>query len=67
MPRTNPQQLAIPTLAPTVGERWRNRNTGTICTILALQQRHYNWLTVRIDGREQIIAVANFLQHFDRI
>jgi hypothetical protein len=63
----NPNQLPISTMGPTVGDRWRNNHTGTICTVLALAQRHYNWLTIRIGEREQIVPVANFLRTFTRI
>jgi hypothetical protein len=66
VPKTHPLQPLLPGFGPAVGERWRNVHTRTICTVLALNQRHYNWVTIRTAGTEQIIAVGSFLKNFER-
>lgn len=67
VPDVRTMQAAIPGLGPNVGERWRNSHTGTIATVIGTQQRHYNWVTIRFDEREQIIACANFLKNFTQL
>lgn len=62
-----PEQLAIDGLGPIVGERYRNRNTGTICAVTSVEQRRQGWVTVRMHGAPQTLRLATFLRQFARI
>jgi hypothetical protein len=50
-----------------VGERWRNRNTGTIATVLGIECRRYGWVTIRTAGTVQPVRIATFFKFFERI
>jgi hypothetical protein len=66
-PRPAHQQLAFDTLGVVFGGRYRNNNTGTLCVVLAAEQRHHQWVTIRIHGEMQTLTVANFLRQFTRV
>ena len=61
------EQLAFPTLGPSVGERWRNNHTGVIVAVVALDQRRYGWVTIRVHGEPQTITTASLLRNFTQI
>lgn len=61
------EQLALLGLGPTVGDRYRNKNTGAICTVLYTEQRKYNWVTIRIHGESATLTLARFVEVFVRI
>lgn len=67
LPHVDPGQLVMPGMGPCAGERYRNRNTGTICAVVGIAQRHYGWVTVRMMGQEQVLRLDRFLRTFERI
>lgn len=67
LPFIDPGQLPIEGLGPMPGDRYRNRNTGTICAVLALEHRRTDWVTVRIMGETQVLTLARFTAVFERI
>lgn len=66
-PFIDPGQLTIPGLGPQAGERYRNRNTDTIVTVLGVRQGRFAWVTCRILGSEQEIRGDRFAAVFERI
>jgi hypothetical protein len=66
-PFVHETQLVLPGLGPNVGERWRNRNTGKIAAVVAVNQRRYGWVDVRINDGIQTLTAAGFQQHFTRV
>ena len=66
-PFVHREQLPLPGLGPMEGERYRNRATGTLATVVRVDQRRYGWVTVRIRGGEQTLRLDSFLAHFLRI
>jgi hypothetical protein len=67
LPYVHSTQLALPGLGPSVGERWRNRNTGTIVAILGVKQSRHGWVTIRHGGGEQTIKIATLQRTFELI
>lgn len=67
LPRIDPGQLSLLPEDPVVGERWRNRNTGTIVAVESIAQRRYGWVTIRSMGERQTIRHDNFVRFFARI
>lgn len=67
LPFVHGTQLTFPGLGPAVGDRYRNRNTGTICAVLGIEQRRGAWVTVRILGETQALTLATFEKQFERI
>lgn len=66
-PVIHPGQEHLPGMGPAAGERYRNRNTGSIVTVLANTQRRYGWVTIRVAGTVQDVTVASFERHFERM
>jgi hypothetical protein len=60
------EQLPLIDLGPIVGERWQNRHTGTIVAVHGVEQRKYGWVTIRVYGNLQTIAIAKLLDNFER-
>lgn len=67
MVQIHPGQGMLPTMGPTVGDRYKSNASSTICTVVGLAQRRYGWVTVRIRGENQELRIDNFLAHFTRI
>lgn len=66
-PFVHDEQLALPGLGPVAGERYRNRNTGGIVSVVRTTQHEYGWVTIRVMGAEQQITLASFQRTFVRI
>lgn len=58
-------QLQLHALGPTPGERWRNKNTRGIVTVLSVDQRSYCWVTMRVAGTVQTLTLARFERAFE--
>lgn len=61
------EQMILIGMGPQSGERYRNRNTGVIATVLDVTQRHYAWVTLRIHGEQSTIPLAQFQRVFARL
>jgi hypothetical protein len=61
------EQLLLPGLGPVAGECYRNVITGTIVTVLAVNQRRKAWVTIRVLGEQQTLTLAGFTRAFVRI
>lgn len=66
-PYVDSGQLLLPGVGPVVGERWRNRNTGSIAVVLGVEQRRHGWVTIRILGEQQTITLATLERVFERV
>jgi hypothetical protein len=62
-----PEQMALPGLGPSIGERWRNRGTETIVAILGVEQRRQGWVTIRVGGNVQTIQISTLQRTFELI
>lgn len=60
-------QLQLAGMGPVAGERYRNRNTGTIVAVLRVDQRRIGWVTIRVNGAEQTITLASLERSFERL
>ena len=63
----NPGQMMLSGYGPAVGERWRNRSTGAICAVLAIDQCHYAWVTIRLHGEPSMLRLDRFERYYERI
>lgn len=67
LPFVHGTQLVFDRFGPKAGDRYRNRNTGTICAVLGIEQHRSAWVTVRIFGETQTLTLATFEKQFERI
>ena len=67
LPFIHDTQLPLSGLGPLPGERWRNRNTGTIVSVISTEQKRHGWVTIRAHGTPATVKVARFLAVFERI
>jgi len=51
-------QLGLGGMIPTAGERYRNVHTGSIVTVVSVQQRRHAWLVIRGVGGERAISLG---------
>lgn len=61
------EQLMMPGFGVAVGDRYANRSSGTIVTVLAVEQRRYAWVTIRVLGEEQTITLDALARQFRRV
>lgn len=64
-PDVGGEQLTLPGMGPAAGSRWRNRNTGSIVTVLAVTQARYGWVTIRTPAGPGTITLARFERAFE--
>lgn len=67
VPFDTAEQQVLGDLAPRAGERWRNRGSGAIVTVLEVEQRAKAWVRIRVGGRESTIQVSSLLRSFTRL
>jgi hypothetical protein len=53
-------QLFLPGLGPISGDRYVNKGTGVIVTVLRLHKGRRTWVTLRYNGRERVITIEEF-------
>lgn len=58
------QQLSFDGQGPALGELFRNQHTGTIATVVKVQQRTHLWVTLRAGGRLTEIPAGWLGQHW---
>lgn len=63
-PEVGGEQLQVDTLGPPIGGRYHNRNTGTIVTVLQVNQARHAWVTIRVLGVSQTMPLARFERAF---
>lgn len=63
-PYIDPGQMILPGLGPIAGERYRNKNTGSIVTVLGIRQGRYQWVRIRTPAGEGEITAARFQEFF---
>lgn len=64
-PEIGAEQWILPGLGPALGSRWRNRNTRSIVTVLAVDQRRFGWVTIRTLAGPATITLARFERAFE--